>query len=140
MSEHRILANGSTITAPGGATLTDVRSITLPEQTIEKVECTGLSNTTCRSYLAGKLSTPGTFKVTVPEAHAAGVTLGTNGAITVSLPNGHTYSCYGFLAGYAPSELSTETEALVDLTFEVTNLNNGTISAPVLPGDNSSSN
>jgi hypothetical protein len=127
MAEHRILGNGCTVTVPGGATVSDVREITLPSITMEKIDCTGLANTANRQFLAGKLKAPGDMTIKVPIKHLVLTSIGTEGAITIVLPgSAGTYTAYGFCSGHGEAVVAPDGEVVVDVTFAITNNNGGT--------------
>ena len=110
-----------------GATFEEI-SGKIPGVTIgNKIDQTTMRNTDWKTYAAQVLKdlTDSTLTVAYDAALLTSITgtIGTNQLITYTLPDGSTYSFWGFLVSFEPGELSMGNRPTAQMVISPSNMN-----------------
>ena len=118
---YYVVSDGTTL-AQTSTVIARIRALTPPAESQEKIDVTSLDNEEFKTYLLAALKDVDDVTVTLGMRDALGLSK-TNQAHTITFPDGSTCVFWGQVSKTAPSQLTSKTEALWDVTISVLNLN-----------------
>lgn len=126
MAYQGMTGQGTTAVLTGGAIVGCVRSLTLPELSQDKIDSSCLDTTGFMKYIAGDLTDPGevSMEIIFDPSFDFSALVGAVDTLTVTFPIGDpasttnaTLAGTGFVTSYNLPDLSTNTLAVVNVTF-----------------------
>lgn len=136
MTYQGMTGQGTTAVLTAGAIVGCVRSLTLPEITMDKIDASCLATVGFMKYIPGDLSDPGECQMEIifdptfdffdnpADAQDVDGVVGNVDTLTITFPIGHagnttnaTLTGTGFITNYSLPDLSNGTLAVVNVTF-----------------------